>query len=188
MIEAAAVRRDAASARRSPARPRTASAPMCYGRDLARGTKVNPGEAVGIIAAQSIGEPGTQLTMRTFHIGGIAQGGSAVASSRRSQQGKIEFRERRTSSPTPTGDFDRHGPQHGGRHHRRERRGAGEPQGRLRHQAPRQGRPGGEARRQARRMGPLHPADHRREGGCGEVRRPRRRASPSARRPTTPPA
>ena len=48
---------------------------QCYGRDLARGTKVNPGEAVGIIAAQSIGEPGTQLTMRTFHIGGIAQGG-----------------------------------------------------------------------------------------------------------------
>ncbi len=48
----------------------------CYGRDLARGTMVNPGEAVGIIAAQSIGEPGTQLTMRTFHIGGIAQGGS----------------------------------------------------------------------------------------------------------------
>ena len=49
---------------------------QCYGRDLARGTRVNPGEAVGIIAAQSIGEPGTQLTMRTFHIGGIAQGGS----------------------------------------------------------------------------------------------------------------
>jgi DNA-directed RNA polymerase subunit beta' len=47
----------------------------CYGRDLARGTMVNQGEAVGIIAAQSIGEPGTQLTMRTFHIGGVAQGG-----------------------------------------------------------------------------------------------------------------
>ncbi len=45
----------------------------CYGRDLARGTPVNMGEAVGVIAAQSIGEPGTQLTMRTFHIGGIAQ-------------------------------------------------------------------------------------------------------------------
>ncbi|MEQ1612615.1 MAG: DNA-directed RNA polymerase subunit beta', partial [Hyphomicrobiaceae bacterium] len=45
----------------------------CYGRDLARGTKVNIGEAVGVIAAQSIGEPGTQLTMRTFHIGGVAQ-------------------------------------------------------------------------------------------------------------------
>ncbi|MDF1586375.1 DNA-directed RNA polymerase subunit beta' [Marinimicrococcus flavescens] len=46
----------------------------CYGRDLARGTPVNIGEAVGVIAAQSIGEPGTQLTMRTFHIGGAAQG------------------------------------------------------------------------------------------------------------------
>jgi len=45
----------------------------CYGRDLARGTRVNIGEAVGVIAAQSIGEPGTQLTMRTFHIGGTAQ-------------------------------------------------------------------------------------------------------------------
>jgi DNA-directed RNA polymerase subunit beta' len=46
---------------------------ICYGRDLARGTPVNMGEAVGVIAAQSIGEPGTQLTMRTFHIGGAAQ-------------------------------------------------------------------------------------------------------------------
>ena len=45
----------------------------CYGRDLARGTPVNVGEAVGVLAAQSIGEPGTQLTMRTFHIGGTAQ-------------------------------------------------------------------------------------------------------------------
>jgi DNA-directed RNA polymerase subunit beta' len=45
----------------------------CYGRDLARGTPVNIGEAIGVIAAQSIGEPGTQLTMRTFHIGGTAQ-------------------------------------------------------------------------------------------------------------------
>ena len=46
---------------------------VCYGRDLARGTPVNIGEAVGVIAAQSIGEPGTQLTMRTFHMGGTAQ-------------------------------------------------------------------------------------------------------------------
>ena len=44
----------------------------CYGRDLGRGSLVNAGEAVGVIAAQSIGEPGTQLTMRTFHIGGAA--------------------------------------------------------------------------------------------------------------------
>ena len=49
----------------------------CYGRDLARGTLVNTGEAVGIIAAQSIGEPGTQLTMRTFHIGGAASSAAA---------------------------------------------------------------------------------------------------------------
>ena len=52
----------------------------CYGRDLARGTKVNVGEAVGVIAAQSIGEPGTQLTMRTFHIGGAAQRGAEQSS------------------------------------------------------------------------------------------------------------
>src|SRR5262245_32289511 len=52
---------------------RTGVCGACYGRDLARGTRVNIGEAVGVIAAQSIGEPGTQLTMRTFHIGGAAQ-------------------------------------------------------------------------------------------------------------------
>ncbi|MEZ5777741.1 MAG: DNA-directed RNA polymerase subunit beta' [Paracoccaceae bacterium] len=64
---------------------------MCYGRDLARGTLVNIGEAVGIIAAQSIGEPGTQLTMRTFHIGGIAQGGQQ-SFQESSHEGKVEFR------------------------------------------------------------------------------------------------
>jgi len=52
----------------------------CYGRDLARGTLVNVGEAVGVIAAQSIGEPGTQLTMRTFHIGGAVQRGAEQSS------------------------------------------------------------------------------------------------------------
>ncbi|MEM8657720.1 MAG: DNA-directed RNA polymerase subunit beta', partial [Pseudomonadota bacterium] len=64
---------------------------QCYGRDLARGTRVNPGEAVGIIAAQSIGEPGTQLTMRTFHIGGIAQGGSQ-SFQEASHEGKVVFK------------------------------------------------------------------------------------------------
>jgi DNA-directed RNA polymerase subunit beta' len=53
---------------------------MCYGRDLARGHLINIGEAVGVIAAQSIGEPGTQLTMRTFHIGGAASRAAAVNS------------------------------------------------------------------------------------------------------------
>ncbi|MEM1377258.1 MAG: DNA-directed RNA polymerase subunit beta' [Pseudomonadota bacterium] len=62
----------------------------CYGRDLARGTIVNRGEAVGVIAAQSIGEPGTQLTMRTFHIGGAAS--VAEESSAEAQvEGKIRF-------------------------------------------------------------------------------------------------
>ena len=51
---------------------------QCYGRDLARGTRINIGEAVGVIAAQSIGEPGTQLTMRTFHIGGAASRSAAI--------------------------------------------------------------------------------------------------------------
>ncbi|MCK4586883.1 MAG: DNA-directed RNA polymerase subunit beta', partial [Gammaproteobacteria bacterium] len=53
---------------------------QCYGRDLARGHRVNQGEAVGVIAAQSIGEPGTQLTMRTFHIGGAASRAAAASS------------------------------------------------------------------------------------------------------------
>ena len=65
----------------------------CYGRDLARGRLVNVGEAVGIIAAQSIGEPGTQLTMRTFHIGGAAQGGGQKSSQDVNNSGVIEFSE-----------------------------------------------------------------------------------------------
>ena len=66
----------------------------CYGRDLARGTPVNAGEAVGVIAAQSIGEPGTQLTMRTFHIGGAAQGGGEQSSIEASVSGRVEVRNR----------------------------------------------------------------------------------------------
>jgi DNA-directed RNA polymerase subunit beta' len=62
----------------------------CYGRDLARGTPVNAGEAVGVIAAQSIGEPGTQLTMRTFHIGGAAQRGAEQSSIEASVSAKIQ--------------------------------------------------------------------------------------------------
>ncbi|MRU14672.1 DNA-directed RNA polymerase subunit beta' [Roseovarius sp. A21] len=68
---------------------------MCYGRDLARGTMVNTGEAVGIIAAQSIGEPGTQLTMRTFHIGGVAQGGQQ-SFQEAGQAGTISFENAQT--------------------------------------------------------------------------------------------
>lgn len=63
----------------------------CYGRDLARGHLVNVGEAVGVIAAQSIGEPGTQLTMRTFHIGGAASRASAVDSVQVKQAGSVRL-------------------------------------------------------------------------------------------------
>lgn len=68
----------------------------CYGRDLARGTMVNIGEAIGVMAAQSIGEPGTQLTMRTFHIGGAAQRGAEQSSVEASAEGKVEVRNENT--------------------------------------------------------------------------------------------
>ena len=64
----------------------------CYGRDLARGTPVNVGEAVGVIAAQSIGEPGTQLTMRTFHIGGAAQRGAEQSGIDAAFDAKVEIK------------------------------------------------------------------------------------------------
>ncbi len=63
----------------------------CYGRDLARGTAVNIGEAVGIIAAQSIGEPGTQLTMRTFHIGGAASASVEQSSASSPIEGEVKI-------------------------------------------------------------------------------------------------
>ncbi|MCB1859478.1 MAG: DNA-directed RNA polymerase subunit beta', partial [Gammaproteobacteria bacterium] len=69
---------------------------MCYGRDLARGHKVNIGEAVGVIAAQSIGEPGTQLTMRTFHIGGAASRSAAVNSIDVKSSGTVQLHNLKT--------------------------------------------------------------------------------------------
>ncbi|MDH3693790.1 MAG: DNA-directed RNA polymerase subunit beta' [Gammaproteobacteria bacterium] len=64
---------------------------MCYGRDLGRGHLINRGEAVGVIAAQSIGEPGTQLTMRTFHIGGAASRAAAVSNIEVKNDGTVRF-------------------------------------------------------------------------------------------------
>jgi DNA-directed RNA polymerase subunit beta' len=64
---------------------------QCYGRDLARGHRINLGEAVGVIAAQSIGEPGTQLTMRTFHIGGAASRAAAVNSVEIKSKGTVRW-------------------------------------------------------------------------------------------------
>ena len=84
----------------------------CYGRDLARGTPVNMGEAVGVIAAQSIGEPGTQLTMRTFHLGGVASAKVVDQSSLESNfDGTVKIKQRnvvKDAQGRPHG----HGPQH----------------------------------------------------------------------------
>ncbi len=69
---------------------------LCYGRDLARGEMVNLGEAVGVIAAQSIGEPGTQLTMRTFHIGGTATRRAEQSSAEAASEGSVKLSNVRT--------------------------------------------------------------------------------------------
>ena len=68
----------------------------CYGRNLARGRMVEKGEVVGVIAAQSIGEPGTQLTLRTFHVGGTASGSVSESEIKSKYEGKVEFEELRT--------------------------------------------------------------------------------------------
>jgi DNA-directed RNA polymerase subunit beta' len=76
----------------------------CYGNDMARGHKIGVGEAVGVIAAQSIGEPGTQLTMRTFHIGGAASSSTAVNSIIINTDGIVHF-ENMKSITNSNGDF-----------------------------------------------------------------------------------
>ena len=69
---------------------------MCYGRNLATGDLVKLGEAVGIIAAQSIGEPGTQLTMRTFHVGGTARQTFKQPIIKAKNDGTVQFNDMRT--------------------------------------------------------------------------------------------
>ncbi len=140
----------------------------CYGRDLATGKMVELGQAVGVIAAQSIGEPGTQLTMRTFHIGGTA--------SRVSEQSTLEAQERR-HRPVPG---------HAGRHREGRQPGRHEPQrlaGRAGRQGPRpralpdrlrrapqgEGRPGGRAGPGAGRVGSVHLLDPHRGAGPDQV-------------------
>ena len=101
----------------------------CYGRDLARGTTVNIGEAVGVIAAQSIGEPGTQLTMRTFHIGGAAQASAEQSTIESPCAGQLRL-------VNPRLVKDSHGAQH---HPRSQHRARGLRRGRpreVRHKLP----------------------------------------------------
>jgi DNA-directed RNA polymerase subunit beta' len=76
---------------------------MCYGRDLARGHLVNTAEAVGVIAAQSIGEPGTQLTMRTFHIGGAASRTTVASNVQVKSKGSVRLHNMKTVRRTATG-------------------------------------------------------------------------------------
>ena len=75
---------------------RTGVCAKCYGRDLGRGHLVNIGEAVGVVAAQSIGEPGTQLTMRTFHIGGAASRSAAISNVQVKSSGTIKLNNLKT--------------------------------------------------------------------------------------------
>ena len=78
---------------------------QCYGRDLARGNRVDKGEAVGVIAAQSIGEPGTQLTMRTFHIGGAASRSAAINSVEVKTAGTTKMYEMKTVQHAEKGHY-----------------------------------------------------------------------------------
>ena len=145
---------------------------LCYGRDLARGTPVNIGEAVGVIAAQSIGEPGTQLTMRTFHIGGAAQ---------LADQSFIEFELRRRGEdpqPQPGAQLERRPDGDGAqrrRRHLRPQRGRARGAPRAVRRAP-QGRRGrqGQARPADRRVGSVHPSDPHRGRRRDRLRGPGR--------------
>ena len=147
----------------------------CYGRDLARGTKVNIGEAVGVIAAQSIGEPGTQLTMRTFHIGGAAQRGAeqsaveaAFDSTLQVKNRNVVMQQRRSAGG--------HGSEHRtdpGRRSRPRTRPA--PCALRRRKLLADDDDTVLARPEAGGMGSVHHSDHHREGRDGELYGPRRR-------------
>ncbi len=119
---------------------------LCYGRDLARGHLVNIGEAVGVVAAQSIGEPGTQLTMRTFHIGGAASRAAAVDNvhGQDHRYAEVQQPQDRAARPGPSGGgvaFRRSVSVH-----RRQRSRARALQGALRRHHRGQGRRGGQGR------------------------------------------
>ena len=147
----------------------------CYGRDLARGTPVNMGEAVGVIAAQSIGEPGTQLTMRTFHIGGAAQISeqSFIESNFDGKSIKIKATSRRQELGRR---LDRHGPQHGRRGRRSGRHRARRASHPVRRAHAGRRRRQDQARPAHRRMGSVHPADPHRGRRHRRLRGPGRRS------------
>ena len=138
----------------------------CYGRDLGRGSLVNAGEAVGVIAAQSIGEPGTQLTMRTFHIGGAASRAAAASQIEIKSNGTVRFTALMRYVSNAKGEqivISRSGEVHGAG---RQRPRARAPQGALRRNADRDRRRNGQGGHGACHLGPAYPSDHHR------IRRP----------------
>ena len=163
----------------------------CYGRDLGRGQLVNVGEAVGVIAAQSIGEPGTQLTMRTFHIGGAASR-TAVASQLESKSnGTVRFSAQMRYVTNPRGEpvaISRSGEADD---RRRQRPRARAPQGAVRRHVDGHRRRAGQGRQGAGRVGSAHAADHHRVRRPHQVRerrgrRDRRQADRRSHRPVDP--
>jgi DNA-directed RNA polymerase subunit beta' len=142
---------------------------MCYGRDLGRGVLVNAGEAVGVVAAQSIGEPGTQLTMRTFHIGGAASRAAVASSVEAKSNGTVRFTVTMRYVTNSKGDqivISRSGEVLITDDHGRERE---------RHKVPygathRQGRPHHQGRYRAGNLGSADPPHHYRIHRHGEVR------------------
>ena len=141
----------------------------CYGRDLARGHQVNMGEAIGVVAAQSIGEPGTQLTMRTFHIGGAASRATAQDNIQVMNDGTVRLHNLKSCS------VRRH-PGGGVPLRRTVAAGHHGPRARALQAALRRGdqgrRPRPSLRRRRRRqLGSPHPPDHHRGGRYREVQR-----------------
>ena len=147
----------------------------CYGRDLGRGHLVNVGEAVGVIAAQSIGEPGTQLTMRTFHIGGAASRTAAASQIESKSAGTIRFSALMRYVTSAKGELvviARSGEVHDPR---RQRPRARAPQGAVRRDAAGEGRRHGQGRQGAGDVGRHGAPDHHRVRGPREVRERRGR-------------
>ena len=143
----------------------------CYGRNLATGRMVELGEAVGVIAAQSIGEPGTQLTMRTFHIGGTATRIAEQSKVESRSNGFVRFIDLKVG-PRPQQRADRHEPLGPRRHRRRKGPRKRALPRRLRRAPARGRRPAGHRRPDPGRMGSLHLLDPHRNGRQHPVQGP----------------
>ena len=162
-------------------RARWASARCCYGMDLSTGSLVEQGMAVGIIAAQSIGEPGTQLTMRTFHIGGTAA--RAVEESEiRAKKAASSSSPGSRSSATTAGEQHRPHPKRRNRHPRPPRTRTRTVRSPRRRPTHRRGEPGGRSRRRPLPLGPAQHPHPRRSRRPRPLRRRHRRRDDAHRK------